>query len=102
MCSEGTCATTLAFDERALYSFFLLACAPYPEGLLATPPGNGPMVDVDWDAEPLPEIPFPNDLSARPDPTTRTGLRLNLPLDAPTEQENETRAKINELDGFGI
>ncbi len=91
----------LAFDERALYSFFLLACAPYPEGLLATPAGDGPMVDVDWDAEPLPEIPFPNDLSARPDPSTRTGLRLNLPLDAPTEQENETRAKINELDGFG-
>lgn len=78
------------------------ACAGPAEGLRATPQGTGPMVVVDWDAEPLPEVPFPNDLSTKTDPTTRTGLRVNIPLDAPTHHEDETRRKLNELDGFGV
>lgn len=81
---------------------FLFACAPLPEGLRATPEGDGPLVVVDWDAKPLPELPFPNDLATRADPTSPTGLRLNLSLVAPTELESEARAKIDELTGFGI
>jgi hypothetical protein len=79
-----------------------LACAPYPEGLRATPPGNGPEVRVDWDAEPLPDIPYPNDLATTVDRTSPTGLRLNIALEAPTELEFENRTKINMLSGFGI
>ncbi len=60
------------------------------------------MVLVDWDAEPLPELPFPNDLAARPDPDSPTGLRLNFSEDAPTLMERETRQKVNTLTGFGI
>jgi hypothetical protein len=86
----------------ALALVALAACAPGPDGLRRTPPGDGPRVLVDWDAEPLPDIPFPNDLATRPDPTSPTGLRLNLPVDAPVEQENLSRALLNELPGFGL
>jgi hypothetical protein len=81
---------------------WIAACAPYPEGLRATPDGSGPKVIIDWDAEPLPEIPLPNDLATRPDPTSVTGLRLNISEDAQTEMESRARRKINELVGFGI
>ncbi len=80
----------------------LLGCATAPEGIRATPAGSGPVVTVDWDAKPLANIPFPNDLATRVDPTSITGLRVNIPLEAATEQESEARAKINALVGFGI
>lgn len=60
------------------------------------------MVVVDWDATPLPELPFPNDLATRADPTSPTGLRLNISMEATTELEHEARYKIDELSGFGI
>ncbi len=80
----------------------LLACAPPTDGLRATPAGTGPLVVVDWDALPLPEIPWPNDLATRPDPDSVTGLRLNLSTVATTQAESEARAKLDELAGFGI
>ena len=80
----------------------LLACASAPIGLYATPAGDGPTVVFDWDAKPLANLPFPNDLATRPDPGSPTGLRVNLPLEAQTEHEGETRAKIDQLTGFGI
>ena len=67
---------------RLLLPMLLLACAGSPEGLRATPPGDGPLVRVDFDAEPLPDIPFPNDLATRADPTSVTGLRVNISVDA--------------------
>jgi pimeloyl-ACP methyl ester carboxylesterase len=79
-----------------------MACAPYPTGLRRTPAGSGPTVIIDWDAEPLPEIPLPNDLATRADPTSITGLRLNISEDAPTEMERRARRKINGLTGFGV
>ena len=78
------------------------ACAPYPEGLRATPPGNGPEVRVDWDAEPLPDIPYPNDLATTVDRHSPTGLRLNVPIASNTWVEEKARMKINQLYGFGI
>jgi hypothetical protein len=81
---------------------FLLSCAPYPEGLRATPAGDGPVVRVDWEAKPLPDIPFPNDLATRTDPASPTGLRLNVPVAATTKMEREAREKLNMLSGFGI
>lgn len=77
-------------------------CAVAPEGLRQTPDGPGPVVTVDWDAEPLPDIPYPNDLATIPDPMSVTGLRLNISEQAETTREAEARAKINELSGFGI
>jgi hypothetical protein len=80
----------------------LAACAAAPEGLMATPDGDGPEIVVDWDAEPLPEIPFPNDLATRPDPLSSTGLRVNVPTEAATHAESEARLKLNQLTGFGV
>lgn len=80
----------------------LAACAPYPEGLRATPTGDGPVVRVDWDHKPLPDVPFPTDLATRVDRHSPTGLRLNVPTDAPTELERHSREKLNTLSGFGV
>ena len=87
---------------RHLLLLVLCACAGAPEGLLPTPLGDGPLVRVDWDAHPLPDVPFPNDLATTPDPTSPTGLRPNLPLTADIELEQETRRRVNGLVGFGI
>ncbi len=81
---------------------YLLACVTAPEGLRLTPDGDGPLVVVDWDAKPLPEIPFPNDLATRPDPTSPTGLRVNISEQAVTVTEEEARQKLNEMTGFGV
>jgi hypothetical protein len=80
----------------------LAGCAAPPEGLRLTPEGDGPVVVVDWDAKPLPELPFPNDLATRADPTSLTGLRVNLSKLGVTQRESEARQKIDELIGFGI
>ncbi len=81
---------------------FLLAGCGSAEGLRLTPAGTGPTIVVDWDADPLPELPFPNDLATRVDPGSPTGLRLNFSADAPTELERTAREKVNELSGFGL
>ena len=60
------------------------------------------MIRVDWDAEPLPDIPFPNDLATRPDPTSPTGLRLNVPTGSDLEAETEARQKLDEMSGWGV
>lgn len=83
-------------------SLVLFGCDQGPDGLRVTPEGSGPVVVVDWDAEPLPEIPFPNDLATRADPTSITGLRLNISEVAMTQTERDARMKLNELVGFGI
>ena len=80
----------------------LAGCVPSQEGLRPTPSGSGPVVFIDWEAEPLPEIPFPNDLASRVDPSSPTGLRLNFSEEAPTQTERDLRARANELSGFGI
>ena len=77
-------------------------CSSGPDGLAPTPAGAGPLVLIDWDARPLPEIPFPNDLATRYDPDSPTGLRLNMSLQGPTALEREVRAKVDTLTGFGI
>jgi len=70
--------------------------------------GHAPTVDtggphITWDpfAEPLPEIPFPNNVGTRPDRKSPTGLRINASMIAPTEFEQDLRTKLAGLDGFG-
>ena len=88
------------------YSIYLgligVGCQTSPEGLRETPDGNGPRVVVDWDAEPFPELPFPNNLATRPDSNSPTGRKLNISTVSSTKYESETRAKLNDLTGFGI
>lgn len=84
-----------------LLLLLLPACAA-PDGLRVTPEGSGPLVHFDFEAEPLPEIPFPNDLASRLDATSPTGIRLNFSEIAPTHHEQLLRQKANRLTGFGI
>ncbi len=84
-----------------LLTALAVGCAPL-EGLRETPDGDGPVVYIDWDAEPLPEVPFPNDLATRTDETSPTGLRLNFSREAPTQNERDLRTKADQQTGFGI
>ncbi|MBL4688925.1 MAG: hypothetical protein JKY37_30320 [Nannocystaceae bacterium] len=59
-------------------------------------------VKFDFDHRPLPDIPFPNDIATRPDPTSRTGLRVNASMVAATGYERQTRRLIDGLDGWGV
>ncbi len=71
------------------------------EGLAPATQTGGPRIVLDLTRKPLPEMPFPNDLAARPDPGSPTGLRLNSSLAAPSQLEQRTRALLDQLDGFG-
>ena len=84
--------------------FFLVgACgkAASFDGLAPAQDTGGPRVSFDLLHTPLPEIPFPNDIATRPDPTSPTGLRLNASLIAPTQLERSVRGLLDTLDGFG-
>lgn len=80
----------------------LTGCALPPDGLAHTEEGEGPEVVFDFDRRPLPELPFPNDIATRPDPSSPTGLRINASLVASTHLEGVARRKIDELSGWGI
>src|SRR6267143_2757231 len=71
------------------------------EGLAPARDTGGPRIALDLTRKPLPEMPFPNDLAARPDPGSPTGLRVNSSLAAPSHLEQRTRALLDQLDGFG-
>lgn len=72
-----------------------------PEPLRRTPSGPGATVVFDTERRPLPELPLPNDIATFPDPTSRTGLRLNASLVAPSSLETEARAALVEQEGWG-
>ena len=73
-----------------------------PDGLRATPAGDGPMVKFDVTHRPLPEVPLPNDLATFADPTSRTGRRINVSLVAPTFMERNAREDFTSMEGWGI
>lgn len=91
--------------SRPLLTTLLLAACGYDHGatgLSPTLPTGGPKVVWDLTAEPLPEIPLPNDQATRLDPSSPTGRRLNISLTAaPTRHEQEVREAFNRMDGFG-
>jgi len=70
--------------------------------LRKTPLGTGPMVVWNLDARPFPDVPFPNDVATRLDPTSPTGRRLNVSTIASTKLEANVRKKLDILSGFGI
>src|SRR5689334_584724 len=80
----------------------VVACAPAPEGRAPTTDVDGPEIGVDVDGKALPEIPFPNDLATRPDPSSPTGKRVNASMIAPTGLEATARRSIDQLSGWGV
>ncbi|MFW5920495.1 MAG: hypothetical protein ACOCUS_01545, partial [Polyangiales bacterium] len=71
------------------------------EGWRQAPAGDGPIVKWDLTAEPLPEIPLPNDVATWPDPTSPTGRRINASTVAPSGMETRLRQNFDRLDGWG-
>jgi len=71
------------------------------EGLMRAMPAEV-SVKFDFDHRPLPDIPLPNDIATRPDSTSRTGLRINASMSAPTGYERRTRTLIDGMDGWGV
>ncbi|MGH7330182.1 MAG: hypothetical protein ACREJX_17690 [Polyangiaceae bacterium] len=91
---------------RALLSVSAMAIAAcavdsIPPGLKDTPPGNGPTIQFDLSHRPLPLAPIPNDIATIADPSSRTGLRLNASVVAPTDMEQAAREGIDGQEGWG-
>ncbi len=87
-----------------LLLLLLAGCAATePEGLApSTADPEAPVVVFSLEGDPLPEIPLPNDLATRLDPTEPgTGRRLNVTLEAPTRVEREVRRQALLNNGFG-
>ena len=72
-----------------------------PEGLAPTAQSEV-QVMFDFLNKPLPNIPLPNDIATRYDPSSATGRRINASMIAPTQLESHIRKKIDELDGWGL
>ena len=72
-----------------------------PDDFGLTPAGPGATVRYDLSNKPLPAIPLPNDTATWPDPTSRTGLRVNASLVAPTQIERQARARFSQMEGWG-
>jgi hypothetical protein len=72
-----------------------------PDPLRQTPSGPAATVRFDLAHKPLPDIPLPNDVATWPDPTSRTGLRVNASMVAPTSFEQAARQRFDELEGWG-
>lgn len=84
----------------ALWLLAVAGCSE-PEGLMRAEPADI-TVKFDFDHLPLPDIPLPNDIATRPDPTSPTGLRINASMLAATSYERRTRRLIDGLDGWGV
>ena len=63
--------------------------------------GDGPYVMFEPSADPVPLMPFPNDMATSIDPSTPTGVRVNLDEEGDTQLEISNRHYLNQLDGFG-
>lgn len=89
----------------ALCALVCVHCSPGNETPLAlgtTSDTGGPRVEFDLDERPFPNIPFPNDLATRPDPTSPTGRRVNISMIGASQAEERVRRAINRASGFGV
>lgn len=91
----------LTLIPLTLISLSLVGCEQTIDGLIATKPGDGPVVTWDLLAKPLPEIPLPNDVATRQDLDSPTGRRINVSLIAPTQMERTVREEFSRMDGWG-
>ena len=63
--------------------------------------GGDVRVVFDVSARPLPEVPLPNDFATFPDPTSRTGRRIQASLMADTSIERHAREGFAGVEGWG-
>ncbi|TDP73415.1 hypothetical protein [Bradymonas sediminis] len=73
-----------------------------PQGLSSAQESAGPTVVFDLDTWPFPDIPFPNDLATRVDPSSPTGKRINVSLQGASDAEAKVRDYVNRMSGFGV
>jgi hypothetical protein len=64
------------------------------------PGGDGPEVVFNPGADPIPLLPQPNNLLAKDDETTSTGLRVNITYEGKTDFNLFLRQHIRDMDGF--
>lgn len=75
---------------------------PGAGGLVVSSQGlEGPRIVFDPLAQPLPEVPFPNDLSLRVSDETASGRAWNLATQKPSAHRTLLFERLNEVDGFG-
>ncbi|MSP92424.1 MAG: hypothetical protein EXR79_11605 [Myxococcales bacterium] len=79
----------------------LASCVENPPKGLARSQAAEVTVKFDFLHRPLPDIPLPNDLATRHDPTSATLRRINASMVAPTQFERRTRELVDTLDGWG-
>jgi hypothetical protein len=91
----------VAFFACASACAFACGYDTVPSGDKLSAPGDGPVVKFDLLHKPLPDIPLPNDVATFPDPTSRTGRRLNASLVAPTGMERTLRTAFDDMEGWG-
>ncbi len=63
---------------------------------------GGPRVLFDLDERPFPEIPLPNDVATRIDPTSPTGRRVNVSKLGGIQAEQRIRQELNTQTGWGL
>jgi hypothetical protein len=88
----------------AACTFLLIpSCSPdaAPTGVRRAVKTGGPTVVFDPTRRPIAELPLPNDFATWPDPSSRTGRRLNASLVAPTAIERRARGQLDRLEGWG-
>lgn len=69
---------------------------------MAVPPGpHGPAIMFNPLIQPIPDVPFPNDLSLRITDDTLAGVSWNVATDQPSDHRTRLRERVNRLDGFG-
>jgi hypothetical protein len=102
---RGPSLTLRVWAWAVLAALLCAGCAEdAPRGIApATADPESPVVVFNLEGEPLPDIPLPNDLATRLDPTEPgTGRRLNVTVEAPTRVEREVRRRALLNNGFGV
>lgn len=95
----GTLRNVIALVALALAA---QACISDPPELLGEAPRANTTVKFDFLHKPLPDIPLPNDIATRYDPTSATLRRVNASMVAHTQFESRLRTLIDQLDGWGV
>lgn len=87
-------------------ALLLTACVdggedPGAMGMAVEPGPHGPAIMFNPLIQPIPDVPFPNDLSLRITDETMSGVGWNVALDQPSDHRTRLRERVNRLDGFG-
>jgi hypothetical protein len=72
-----------------------------PAPVLGAAHSDGPTIVFDLTRRPLPEIPLPNDVATFADPSSRTGVRINVSSIAPSGMEENARRQFDAVEGWG-